>query len=111
MAIDINTTACFAGFGDYYLVDFITSSTAGAISPEWLIWTTNSLVDIHSLVTFYSLYFTVMFLPYFLEAGILFLPLLSAAVLAVFGYAIGQVLAGYLATACVGLAALSVWYL
>lgn len=74
-------------------------------------WLVNSLVDIHTLISFYFLYFIALVVPYFLETLIIFLPLFGAAVLSLFGYLLGYIYAGLLASICITIVAAAAWYL
>ena len=111
VAIEINTTRRLYEVGDYYFIEFIHNFTGGLVSNTKMSWLVNSLVDIHTLISFYFLYFIALVVPYFLETLIIFLPLFGAAVLSLFGYLLGYIYAGLLASICITIVAAAAWYL
>jgi hypothetical protein len=71
----------------------------------------NSSIVVDNIICYYQYYFLTLYLPFFMQCLILFMPLISAAVLFLGGHLIGYVLAGYFASAAIFISALSSYYI
>jgi len=61
----------------------------------------NDLVELDNILTFHFWRWAVIVLPFYCAAAVIFLPLVSAFTSLAFGYLLGYIYIGYLATALI----------